>query len=110
MFARNFVPAGASKWTSFSSIGFRSVPILKGKTIPAKYVGKVVSKVLPKVLPKATSIGGQLGRAWGAVGFYVTVGQLVWQGYENFKTLPVNQQSNFVNTQMMSGTQFLPQH
>ena len=107
-FPRNFVPGGASKFTSVSSIVLRKV--LPGKTISGKLIPKIVSKVLPKILPKATSIGGQLGRAWGGIGFYITVGQLVWEGYENFKTLPINQQSNFVNTQMMSGTQFLQQH
>jgi RHS repeat-associated protein len=106
VFPRNFVPAGASKWTSISSIVFRQV--FPGKTIQGKLVPKVVSEMLPKWLPKATSIGGQIGRAWGAVGFYVTLAQLTVEGFENFQKLPGNQQLNFVNTQMMSGTQFLP--
>lgn len=107
IFPRNFVPQGASKFTSVSSIIFRR--LFPGKTISGKLVPNVVSRVLPKLLPKATSIGGQLGRATSAAGFYITVGQLVWEGFKNFQTLPVNQQFNFVNTQMMSGTQYLPQ-
>jgi hypothetical protein len=100
------VPKGASKWTSVSSVVFRQM--FPGKTIQGKLVPKVVSEMLPKLLPKATSFGGQIGRAWGAVGFYVTLAQLTVESFENFQKLPVNQQLNFVNAQMMSGTQFLP--
>ena len=72
-----------------------------------KLVPKVVSRVLPSFLPKATSFGGQLGRAWGAIGFYITYSQLVWEGFKYFKTLSPSQQINFTNSQMMSGTQYL---
>lgn len=106
VFPRNFVPTGASKWTSISSIVFRQM--FPGKTIQGKLVPKVVSEILPKFLPKATSIGGQIGRAWGAIGFYMTLAQLTVEGFENFQKASVNQQFNFVNTQMMSGAQFLP--
>ncbi len=107
IFPRNFVPKGASPLTSVSSIIFRR--LFPGKTISGKLVPNVVSRVLPKLLPKAISIGGQLGRATSGIGFYITAGQLVWDGFKNFQSLPANQQSNFVNTQMMSGTQYLPQ-
>jgi len=98
VFPRNFIPTGASKFTSASSILFR-------RLLPGfKIWGRQVPKWITSVLPKATSLGGQLGRATSVIGAYTTIAQLVWDSYKNFKTLPVNQQSNFVNSQMTSGT------
>jgi hypothetical protein len=72
---RGFVARGATAFTSISSITFRAI-------IPRSW--STVS-----FLPKSVSLGGQLGRATSGVGFYVTVGQLIWGGYENFKTMPI---------------------
>jgi RHS repeat-associated protein len=63
IFPRNFIPPGVSKFTSLSSVVFRR--LLPGKTIAGKLIPKVVSRALPNLLPNATSIGGQIGRAWG---------------------------------------------
>jgi RHS repeat-associated protein len=87
---RSFVVKGATPLTSISSVVFRSL------------VPNTLSRV--PFLPPAASLGGQLGRATNAIGVYITVGQLVWKGFENFQTMPVDQQLNFTIYQMHSGT------
>ncbi len=81
LYPRNFVPEGASKFTSLSSIIFRR--LFPGKTISGKLIPKVISRVLPQLLPKATSIGGQIGRAWGGIGAYITIGQVLYENWQN---------------------------
>jgi hypothetical protein len=86
---RSFAQKGATPLTSLSSILFRTV----------------IPKSWPTTnwLPKSISLGGQLGRATSGIGFYITVGQSVWSGFQKFQTMPTNQQFNFVNYQMHSG-------
>jgi hypothetical protein len=51
------------------------------------------------------TFGGSVGFG---VGFYFTIGRSVYSFYDNqFKAMPTQEQFNFVNTQIISGTQYL---
>lgn len=90
---RSFTSTGASSMTSISSVLFRSI-------IPNAWKTR-------SFLPYSISLGGQLGRTTGPTGVYIMAGQLIWNGYQNFRTLPLGQQNYMISNQMMSGS-FIP--
>ncbi len=105
----NFLkPVGALGSKTGSSIASYTL----SKAIPQTFT-KVVGKKLGTTI--ATKVGTNvIGRFLGRLVPYVgtalllkDIKNLLGAAYENFKALPVNEQSHFVNSQMMSGTQYL---
>ena len=79
------------------------------KAIPARFTKVLGKKVGTRIARKVGTnvIGRFIGRLVPYAGQALLakdVKDLLGAAYDNFKALPVNEQSNFVNSQMMSGT------
>jgi RHS repeat-associated protein len=101
-------PVGALGSKTGSSIASYTL----SKAIPATFT-KVVGKKIGTQIAKKVGTN-VIGRFFGRLVPYVGTALLLKDikdglgvAYERFKSLPVNEQSHFVNSQMMSGTQYL---
>ncbi len=105
----NFLkPVGALGSKTGSSIASYTL----SKAIPATFTKVVGKKVGTQIAKKVGT--NVIGRFFGRLVPYVgtalllkDIKDVLGMAYEHFKSLPVSEQSHFVNSQMMSGTQYL---
>jgi hypothetical protein len=91
-----------------SKVGSSVASYTLSKSIPLTFTKVVGKKVGTQIAKRVGTnvIGRLLGRLVPYVGVALTIKDatdLLGAAYDNFKTLPINEQFHFVNSQMMSG-------